>query len=89
MVKFDFVSSVSYDKVFNSTSERKLVRVGFTKSVVVTRTFEEKERSITWSFGRILCATVLFVSELSCREGDSQTQGFHQPSQSEFLEIKA
>ena len=40
---------VYYDvtiKLFNVTSERKLLRVGFTRSVLVIRTLEEKAMSI-------------------------------------------
>ena len=61
--------------LFNLTSERKLVRVGFTKSVVVTLTFEEKEMSIiVWAVPSDSYTNLVWVLVVLQGRGQSDTR---------------
>ena len=62
------------------TSERKLLKVGFTiVVVVVTFTVEEKKMSISEILFGYLSSSFVCVCVLSYREEDNLILGFHPP----------
>ena len=72
VLRFYDKSKITY---FYLTSERKLARVGFTKSVVVTLTFEEKEMSIiVWAVPSDSYTNLVWVLVVLQGRGQSDTR---------------